>query len=277
VKRPAPARLSNLVSDQTLTGGRLYFDYEYRIGTEVVLPWLSQRMSLERLVVADFGCHQGGVLQALRDRAGIAEGRGFELNPRAVAASPFDQSERFTLEVRDVLALPDDPKYDLVLVRDVLEHVPQYDRFLRHVRASLAPDGRAFISFPPYWSPFGGHQMYAANWPRMTPYLHWLPSSVFWRLLDLRDNEYMNSADTLDDMRSVRATRLTVAGAERAFARAGLRIADVDYFVFRPDFRIRYGLRPRRSRLVGSIAGLREVALTGVHYLLTRDERVNDL
>jgi SAM-dependent methyltransferase len=252
---------------KTLAGGKGYYEYELEVGRSIVLPWLAKRMELEGLDVGDFGCHAGGVLQALREGGGIASGQGFDLDERAIRESPFPEDERFRLQVGNVLDL-DDRTYDLILLRDVLEHVPERERIVDVCARTLRPGGRLFVSFPPYYSPFGGHQHVAANWTKLAPYLHLLPERLFMRLVKLEDNVYLASDDLLGDMTSVRATRLTIGKAEAAFARAGLRVESRQLFVLRPEFGVRYGIRALDAHGLGSVRGLRDLVVMGAFYLL---------
>ena len=52
-----------------------------------------------------------------------------------------------------------DKAFDVILVHDVMEHIAPEDkgRFLDRIRAFLAPGGVAFLAFPAWQMPFGGH------------------------------------------------------------------------------------------------------------------------
>ncbi len=260
--------LPNLWSETTFTGGRSYFDYERQLGEEVVIPWLEPRLDLAGLSVGDFGCHQGGVLEALRGDGRIERGLGFDTNEANLAASPFEPDDRFRLEQRDLLTLsPGEYRFDLILLCDVLEHIPEPELMMRIAHDNLAPGGRVLVTFPPYWSPFGGHQQLASNWLRITPYVHYLPENTVLRLAKIGDTDYMSRDDAVADMRSVRRTRLTLRKAERAFAQAGLTVEAFEPYLLRPEYSVRYGLTSRRNRL-GSVPGLRELVTMGAYYLL---------
>jgi SAM-dependent methyltransferase len=251
-----------------ITGGASYYEYQYSVGERVVGPWLRERMVIAGKAVADFGAHGGGMLDALR-AAGAASGVGLEINPAIVESSPFQPSDGFRLEVADLTALgPDGEKYDLVVLHDVLEHVPAAAAVLAAAERSLAPGGRVFVSFPPYYSMVGGHQHLARGWARAVPWVHYLPERAFVRLARPSDNEYMSARDSLDDMLSVRRTRLTLRKAERAFARAGLVVADSDLFVSRPEYTVRYGWPTVRAGVLGRLPAVREALVNGAFYLL---------
>jgi len=252
-----------------LPDGLSYFEYQRRVAHEVVIPWLANRVSLDGAQVGDFGAHHGGTLEALRDWGGVEGATGFELSPELVAASPFLPDGRFRLEVADVMALkPHEYAFDLVILHDVLEHIPDTLDALVAVRHSLESGGRVFVSFPPYYSGYGGHQQLAAGAARVVPFVHLLPAPLFFRLSRPGSQEYMSEQGALDDMVSVRHTKLTISKAERAFARAGFAVLDRELFVVRPEYTIRYGMNVRSAAWLGSVRGVREMIVNGAFYLL---------
>ena len=257
-----------------LLGGLSYFEYQQLLGRDVVIPWLETRLDLAGLRVGDFGAHHGGVVDALRASGKVREAVGLELSEELVASSPFVGDERFRLETADVSALsPGAHEFDLILLHDVLEHVPDYRRALETVVNSLDRNGHVFISFPPYYAAFGGHQQLAHGPARLVPFLHYLPSKLFFGLTRTAATEYMSAEQALDDMASVRRTKLTLRRAERAFSEASLEVVDHECFVVRPEYTVRYGWQTRAAGLAGRMAGLREAVVNGAFYLLRRQLR----
>jgi SAM-dependent methyltransferase len=47
---------------------------------------------------------------------------------------------------------------DLVFCASLIEHVPQPELILSEIERVLRPGGVAYVSFPPYYSPLGGHE-----------------------------------------------------------------------------------------------------------------------
>lgn len=254
-----------------LLPGFSYFEYQRIVCRDVLIPWLQERVTLQGLLVGDFGAHHGGMVDALRDWGYVAGAIGLELSADAVASSPFVSDERFRLECADVLAPGSDlPKFDLVLLHDVLEHIPEYDRALGAIRSSLRDGGHAFVSFPPYYSAFGGHQQYARGVARFTPFVHLLPARLFYRSAMPGEQEYMTAEGAHEDMVSVRRTRLTLARAEGAFSRARLHVVARELFLVRPEYTVRYQLKTRGAGVLGKLPVVRELSVNGAFYLLRR-------
>ena len=205
--------------------GMPYFEYQRLVCRDVVIPWLTTRMPLAGVRVGDFGSHHGGMLEALRQDGAAGSAIGLELNAEEVAVSPFVSDERFRLEVADVTTYDfEGRELDLVLLHDVLEHIPSYGVALDAARRALRTGGHVFVSFPPYYSGFGGHQQMAGGRVRLVPFVHFLPERVFLRVAAPAGNEYMSADGNYEDLVSVRRTKLTLGAAEKAFAQAGFHV-----------------------------------------------------
>jgi SAM-dependent methyltransferase len=48
--------------------------------------------------------------------------------------------------------------FDLIFCASLIEHVASPARLLAEMERVLRPGGCAYVSFPPYWSPVGGHE-----------------------------------------------------------------------------------------------------------------------
>lgn len=51
-----------------------------------------------------------------------------------------------------------DASMDLVFCASLIEHVPRPGEILGEIERVLKPGGTAYVSFPPYYSPMGGHE-----------------------------------------------------------------------------------------------------------------------
>ena len=75
------------------------------------------------------------------------------------------------------------PKYDLVILRDVIEHILKDKKinFLNSVKNYMDDDSRLLVTFPPYFSAFGLHQQAFLKMPfKVFPFLGWLPKIVIY-------------------------------------------------------------------------------------------------
>lgn len=108
--------------------------------------------------ILEIGCGAGATVAWLRTVRPIRYAAGVELDPAAgrIARGVFDQVEICDVD-EATLAFSED-KFDIVLVLDVLEHLPMPWRVLGRLREKLAPGGVLIASIP-------NVAHYEASWP----------------------------------------------------------------------------------------------------------------
>lgn len=231
-------------SSQLAPHERYYWRYQYLLGERELVPFLHQHGAFAPgMRVFEFGCGEAGVLGACA-RAGAASAVGADISAYRVEVGQriAEQCQLpIQLHVTDLLSetIPPDWQgaFDLVLMRDVIEHLDDTTRAMTVVRSLLRPGGFALVTFPPYYSPFGGHQHLLQTWLGWLPWVHLLPAPLF----DAVVNSSERSADR-QEVRRLRRIRLTVETFERAAAVAGLSIVTTRLYLLRPVFRYKFGL-----------------------------------
>jgi SAM-dependent methyltransferase len=160
--------------------------------------------------------------------------------------------------------------FDLVLLRDVVEHLDELELGLGVILAHLAPGGVLYVEFPPYYSPYGAHQQILPRRklgflpiPKL-PYIQLLPDAAFRSLVAGNTNAHREVA-------RLRGIRLTLRKFEQQTRSMGLRIRKSKPYLSRPSFQLRYGIPVLGASVLGRIPILNELLVTGVDYLLERD------
>jgi 2-polyprenyl-3-methyl-5-hydroxy-6-metoxy-1,4-benzoquinol methylase len=125
--------------------------FGYAIDFEYFRPYLKHGD-----VALDFGCGNGGILRHVARHT--REAHGLEVNAAAMAMARAQNLTVFpSLE-----ALPNEPRYDVILSNHVLEHLRDVCGTLEQLRERLKPGGRLVVKLPiddhrtPYqraWSP----------------------------------------------------------------------------------------------------------------------------
>ena len=252
-----------------------YFAYQAELARSVLVPQLRQwGLWRPKLRILDVGCGQAGASDALA-QAG-AQVDGLEIDARLLEEGRRrTQSTSLRLFEGDITrgellgSLASD--YDLVLFRDVLEHIPNIDAALRESVCRLAVDGKLLVIFPPWWSAFGGHQQTIAAKRRLgvrlgkAPFAHWLGGSLHRKLagLDAADPQWR-------ELETIRAARLDLKGMARHAAHAGLRPCARRDYLLRPSYRLRYGLPVLGAGPFGRIPVLNEILVNGSFQLFRR-------
>jgi len=117
-------------------------DSYYRHVRREIEPLLP--VSARRIV--DIGCGAGSTLDWLGRRFPGARTVGVERDPASLEQLRQTADETFAVDLTD--ELPDLGGPDLVLLLDVLEHLPDPLKILRSVANQLAPQGAIIVSLP---------------------------------------------------------------------------------------------------------------------------------
>jgi SAM-dependent methyltransferase len=216
--------------------------YERTLGERFLLPLLERHgVKLEGKAVLDAGCGYGGILAALTARHALAEAHGVDLDAQMIFRGAQRCGPAVHLEVADFFGI-DGRIYDVVMLRDVLEHIVDVEGAFTQACRLLRPGGILFASFAPFYSPFGGHQHNGAGMASRIPWLHLLPEAAFRSLLRLPGNSYKAQHSLSADMETVLRTRLTLSRFRRAAAAAGFRTLYRAQYLSRPDYAVKFGL-----------------------------------
>ena len=161
----------------------------------------------------------------------------------------------------DVTALPFRAgAFDLVIAHDVVEHVKSTAMFLEELERVLAPGAAAFVTFPPFYGPYGGHQQGAGRPGRFMPYGHLLPRRLWLSVVGREAYEEMFSG----------LSRLSLSGFERLAATGALKVERRLVYLLRPEAALRFGVPAVQCAWLSRIAVLREFLAGGAYYLLRK-------
>jgi len=251
---------------------RYYFGYQYGLGSEYIAPYLkSKGVQLSGARICEIGCGESGVLAALAEE-GAAEVIGIDIREVAIESSEkifgaLGIKGEFAIHNITAQAPPEkwQQHFDVVLLRDVIEHLEQTELSLRHVMDFMKPGGWLYVVFPPYYSPFGAHQHLLDNTMAKLPYIQLLPNMMFTKA-------YKNARLQIDvdEVSSLRKIRLTIRKMRRAIKNALLELIDEQLYFLRPVFKLKFGLPPVKANLLKHIPGLRELVALEASYLLRK-------
>ena len=223
---------------------KYYWNYPYQLARQVLVPQMIRHGAFRAGdAVADIGCGEAGVLQAFV-QAGATRALGtdiaeFRLEKAAQISALIGVP--ITVSKHDILFSepPDEWRhsYNLVLVRDVIEHLDDATLALQNITKILAPGGHVHVTFPPYNSPFGGHQQLLENGWGKIPYLHMLPRTIFKRII--AGGKQQANIEEVDRLTSIRFSARKMLKAAKA---AGYEIVHEEYYLLRPVFKMKFGL-----------------------------------
>ncbi|MCH7820120.1 MAG: class I SAM-dependent methyltransferase [Candidatus Marinimicrobia bacterium] len=245
-----------------------YWTYQFTLADRYLIPYLRNYIpSFDGLKILDVGCGEGGTAAAFA-RIG-AECYGTDIDEyRLQKSSEIPQNNGIHFELLDVYDINSsdtisNTKFDLIILRDVIEHLTDTFEALRAVKEILAEDGKIFLTFPPYNSVFGGHQQIIAP----IPFIHLMPSFLFYNILKM----FGGDKGKLSKLRHIRQVRMSISRILKTVKLLDFLILDNTSYIMRPSFKVRYGLPIIKSNFIGSIPLIREFKISGFFLLITPD------
>ncbi|MFN4284574.1 MAG: class I SAM-dependent methyltransferase [Lacibacter sp.] len=252
------------------TNRKRYFDIQYLNAKQYVIPFIEKVWPLHAgMRVLEIGCGEGGVLKAFVERD--CNGVGVELDGmRLTYANEWMQEE---IAARKVFFISKDiyktdaaelgGKFDLIVLKDVIEHIPDQKRLMQRLKELLLPGGAVYLGFPPWYMPYGGHQQICKNkWLSRIPYYHLLPRSMYRYIL-------RKAGENVQEMMEIRDTGISIERFERICKETGYAITAATHYLINPIYEYKFGWKARRQfGWVQRIPCVRNFVTTCVYYLV---------
>jgi SAM-dependent methyltransferase len=253
-----------------------YREYQRKLTARYLIPVLSAwSVSFEGKRLLEIGCGDGGCAAEFY-RAGCSV-TALDIDERLVnIARALNSREELNInayvgDVRDGRCPGfDEGPFDIVVLRDVVEHLDPLVPVLENLKKHLASDGVVFAVFPPYYSPYGAHQQLLLRKKfgfipyNKLPYIQLLPDAMFDTIVG---DETVRSGE----VKEIRGIRLTLRKFEKQVAAAGLAVRRKKFYLTRPTFKLRYGVPVIGAGILGRIPLLRELFVTAGYYLLEKE------
>lgn len=251
-----------------------YFDIQYKNSKEFIIPFVKKYLEFETaLKVMEIGCAEAGVLKAFIEEGHLCTGVELSLE-RIKTAKQFLKAEvknnRVTFINHDIFDLLENPEYthqfDLIILKDVIEHLPNQEEFISKLKSFLSPAGFIFFGFPPWQMPFGGHQQMCSNkLAAVLPYYHILPASIYKFLLKI----FGESEGTINSLLEIKTTGISIERFKKIVKRTAYKIIAENHFLINPIYKYKFNLKPKRQfKLISAIVYLRNFMTTTSYYLI---------
>ena len=253
---------------------RQYFDEQVRTTRDHVLPYLRKSMAVTAATrVFEIGCGEGGNLVPFLELG--CQAVGVDLNQVKI-----DLGKEYLAEIvpgADVKMIVQDiydssadrlGTFDLIILRDVIEHIHNQERFLTFVHKFLKPEGRIFFGFPPWRMPFGGHQQICSSkLLSKLPWFHLLPLPLYRGVLKAGGE----SDHIVKDLIEIKETGISIARFTETIKRSGFRFEQKDLWFINPNYEIKFGLTPRPlPGLIGGIPWVKDFFATCCYALVRK-------
>jgi len=221
--------------------------------------------------ILEIGCAEAGLLKFYKDKGAICS--GLELSDiRFKNAVLLNEDKTIHLFQADICKPPSykneiKDKYDTIIIRDVIEHIPDQELALKNIYALLNPGGKLFMSFPPKYCAYAGHQQTVPKLLGKLPYLHLIPDSVYvfyLRVIGCPEKKIKYLIDT-------KKTRVSIGQMKKIINKIGYNIRKESNWLIRPAYSFRFGI-PRIINPFSWIPVLNEILCNGALFLLIKED-----
>lgn len=256
------------------TNRERYFIEQGIVTEKYIIPYIESVCTISpEMVIGEIGCGEGGNLRPFLDRG--HQVIGIDLSQSKIENginyyANHPNKHNLTLIAEDIYDT--DPnsvaKFDLIIMRDTIEHIPNQELFLKRVRDFLTPQGKIFFGFPPWCMPFGGHQQLCKNkFMSVLPYYHLLPPFLYKGLLKLAGE----SKATIEGLMEVRDTRISVNRFNRIIKASGFSYVRKDLYLVNPGYEIKFKLKTRKLPAFLALPYLRDFLATSYYSLVQKE------
>lgn len=252
-----------------------YFEIQRENAEEYVIPFIEEKYPIKpEARVLEIGCGEGGVLSAFIKRNCI--GVGVELHEgrlqlaKELLKNEIEQKKIFFIarDIYDVTVEELGGRFDLIIMKDVIEHIHDQKKLLQRLHDLLLPQGVMFFGFPPWQMPFGGHQqMCKSKLLSKLPYYHLLPRKLYkWVLMKFNE--------PTEDLLEIKDTGISIERFEKIVKETNYKVIDVEHYSINPIYKYKFGLKARKQLpILKNIPYLRNYFTTCVYYLITQKNK----
>ncbi len=250
-----------------------YFKEQGITTKKYVIPFIEEVKKINKdTSVLEIGCGEGGNLAPFLEigchrivgidmsKVKIENARNFFKNNYKTDNISFVCNDIYNISVEDI------GKFDVIIMRDVLEHIHGQEKFMNFVKKFMKPDSKFFLGFPPWHNPFGGHQQVCkSKFLSKLPYFHILPVFMYKSILKLFGETDLMIKDLLE----IKETGITIERFEKIIKNNYTKNKRILYFI-NPNYEVKFGLKPRVAwKLISAVPYIRNFFITTNYYVIS--------
>ena len=249
-----------------------YFEEQSYTTKKHVIPYIETIRPVHRgMRVLEIGCGEGGNIQPFLDMGCTIV--GVDINAGSIQhAENFYANhllrKNLKLINKDIYDVQNDmEKFDIIMLRDVLEHIHNQEKFMNYVKLFLKDDGLFFIAFPPWQNPFGGHQqVLRSNVLSHLPYFHVFPKPILKIILKM-----FGESDGIQGLFELVDTGISIERYKKIIKKEGYKTLKQTFWFINPNYEVKFNLKRREQlKLLSSIPYFRNYFITAYYAVISK-------
>lgn len=248
-----------------------YFEEQEYTTQKYVIPFITPFLNIsDQISVLEIGCGEGGNLKPFLDLG--SKCTGIDLNAQQIQnAKIYYEEHSFISNLKliseDIYKMEHlNDQFDLIMLRDVIEHIPDQEKFMHFVKRFLKKNGVLFFGFPPWYNPFGGHQQVLSGFASKIPYYHILPKPIYLGVLKL----FGYKKEDVKELLEIKETGISIERFEKILKKEQYKVLSKTDFLFNPNYEVKFGLKPRKVIFpFNKIPFFRNFYTTAVYYVIS--------
>jgi SAM-dependent methyltransferase len=254
------------------TNKEKYFNEQAYTSEKYVIPFLADQIKINKdTSILEIGCGEGGNLKPFLDLGckrvvGIDLSKG-KIEQANIMFAKHPNKGNIEFIHADIYEINDLGEFDIILTRDVLEHIHGQEKFMEFVKKFLKPHGKFFLGFPPWYNPFGGHQQICeSRILSKLPFFHILPKNIYKLILII----FGESAAKIRALLEIKETGITIDRFEKILRKTKYKIDKRFFYFINPNYEIKFKLKPREQlKILASIPFIRNFIITASYYIVS--------
>jgi SAM-dependent methyltransferase len=266
-------KIKDIISKSDISEAeKYYWGYMYDLGRIFIVPHITSLNAFKKGdKVAEIGSAEGGVLHAFIAE-GATEALGTDIaKDRLLKGEYISKLAGLNVKYQYHDIVNQEPfdewkeKYDLVILRDVIEHLDNPQSALQNIYKIIKPGGFLYVTFPPYNSPYGGHQhTLAGNFLTKLPWIHHLPKSIFLNLIK------SGRPQDIEEVTRLLSIRFSPEKFESASINSKFSIFKKEFYLIRPVYKMKFGLQPVKMNILTNLSFIRNYFCLEASYILKK-------
>jgi len=242
-----------------------YFDEQAYTTQKYVMPFINQSHQISNTdSVLEIGCGEAGNLKPFLALGCKCVGVDISEN-RIENGKRFYQnaknSENLTLLVSDIYDLKNVGTFDIIIIRDVIEHIHNQEIFIKKIADFMNEKTIVFVAFPPWQNPFGGHQQNCdSKLLSHLPYFHILPKGWYKKILTWGGEDEAK----VDSLLEIKDTRISIERFKRIISE-DFDVKSFTYYIINPNYEVKFGLKPWKSYVLKYLPYFRNYFTTCIY------------